>query len=154
VRVSQVAVDGGRAHAVLVSSECEPLRTSEIPSVAPTLLALMPALGRHRCRSGRGVTFEAEIDDTESAHLVEHIALELMALAGSPRTLVGDTSWDWHREPRGTFHVRLDCDVPDACLIALDLATDIVTSLLAGEEPGDVGEMVDRLVGLRESGGP
>ena len=44
--------------------------------------------------------------DTETPHLLEHIAEELMALSGSPRWLKGETAWDFGRDGRGVFRVR------------------------------------------------
>ena len=44
-----------------------------------------PKLRSHRCDSGRHRSFFDEAHQTETAHLLEHIAVELLALSGVPR---------------------------------------------------------------------
>jgi len=44
-----------------------------------------PDLRRHRCESGRHRSFEVEARQTETVHLLEHLAVELLALSGVPR---------------------------------------------------------------------
>ena len=44
-----------------------------------------PRLRSHRCDSGHHRSFFDEARQTETAHLLEHIAVELLALSGVPR---------------------------------------------------------------------
>jgi len=86
-------------------------RTSSAPGIAEEIVRTHPGLRRHRCECGSAHGIEAELADTETAHLVEHVALELMALNGAPRTLRGETSWDFKSDGRGVFRVRLGYDL-------------------------------------------
>ena len=77
-----------------------------------------------------------------------------MALSGSPRTLRGETVWDFSADGRGVFRVRLGYDDDLVALGALRAAVGVCEWLLApasGEEP-DVGAIVARLRGLRDQG--
>ena len=76
------------------------MRTSDVPGAGTRVLAVLPGLRGHRCDNGRGATFADELADTELAHLLEHAALEIMALAGSPDTLRGRTTWDFPADGR------------------------------------------------------
>ncbi|MCL2679997.1 MAG: hypothetical protein FWF11_00745 [Coriobacteriia bacterium] len=44
-----------------------------------------PDLHRHRCESGRPRSFKTEAQQTESVHLLEHLAVELLAQSGVAR---------------------------------------------------------------------
>ena len=44
-----------------------------------------PQLRRHRCESGHHRSFETEARQTETVHLLEHLAVELLAQSGVPR---------------------------------------------------------------------
>lgn len=109
----------------------EPLRTT--PEVAARVIELLPGLARHSCENDSGRTFAEELADTEIAHLFEHVALELMAGAGSPRTLRGETTWDFQRDGRGVFHVSLEYDDPRACRRAIRAAARVMRHALRGE---------------------
>ena len=51
-----------------------------------------PKLRIHRCDSGHHRSFFDEARQTETAHLLEHVAVELLALSGVPRDRVrGET---------------------------------------------------------------
>ena len=51
-----------------------------------------PKLRSHRCDSGHHRSFFDEARQTETAHLLEHITIELLALSGVPRDKVyGET---------------------------------------------------------------
>jgi hypothetical protein len=147
VRVTSVIVGDSELEAVVRFEEGESLRTSR--EVAERTLALLPGLARHRCDNPDGRTFGAEARDTEVAHLLEHIACELMSLAGSPRTLRGSTSWDFARDGRGVFRVRLRFDNDLTALGALKEAAAVTNAVVAGREAPDMDAAVRRLCETR-----
>ncbi len=146
--IESVTIGEGLATAVVRLEPDDPARTGAAPGLAARAIALLPGLSRHRCDNGAGRSFPAELRDTELAHLFEHVACELMALAGSPRTLRGETSWDFGRDGRGVFRVTLQFDDDFAVAGGLEAARRVVAALVVGES-ADVDTEVARLRGLR-----
>lgn len=134
--VESVTVGPETVEAVVRFAALEPLRTSEVPMLAERVLRLMPGLRSHRCFNDDGLPLRDEIADTEIAHLLEHAALEVMAMAGSPDTLRGDTSWDFARDGHGVFHVRLQYDDDLVALGAMKLAAEALEWCAGGEGEG------------------
>ncbi len=99
---------GGQLEALVRVSEPRYVRTSAYADLPAAVFARYPGIVRHRCDCGSARGIEAELRDTETPHLLEHVALELMVLDGAPRTLSGRTSWDFNRDGRGVFRVTLD----------------------------------------------
>lgn len=153
MRVESVTVGADAIEAVLRFVPGEPLRTSEAAGLADRLLAALPGLKGHHCDNGGGMTFPEELRDTEIAHAVEHAALELMAMAGSPATLRGETSWDFARRGRGVFRVRLGYDDSAAAIGALKSAVALVDALVRGEAAPDAVDEAARLRRLRGGSG-
>lgn len=133
-------------------------RTSAAPGLASRTLELLPGLRRHTCENGSAHGIAAELADTETPHLLEHVAFELMALAGSPRSLRGETAWDFSADGAGVYHVRLAYDDDLVALGALKAATGVVEWLMdTAIQPGgstrpDVDSIVRDLRSLRSSG--
>jgi hypothetical protein len=130
VRVVSVTVDPARVEAVVDFTRDEPLRTSSFPELPTHALLVLPGLRGHRCDNGAGMTFPEEMADTEIAHLLEHIAVELMALSGSPTTLAGRTEWDFRADGHGVFRVLLEYDDDLVAIGALKEAAAIVAWLM------------------------
>lgn len=149
MRVVSTNVTPELLRAVLVFDEGEPLRTSEVPGISRAALELLPGLKGHRCHNGLGLGFAGELEDTELAHLVEHAALEIMAMAGSRETLRGSTSWDFAADGSLTFRVALEWDDDLVALGALRCARALVSALVNGEAAPDVRAEALRLRGLR-----
>ena len=90
-------------------------------------------------------------------HLFEHVVLELMAEAGSPRSLKGETAWDFKRDGRGVFRVSLEYDDDLVCLGAIKIADRLMRFVLEGGEAPDARAEARRLAALRDwpvGGGP
>jgi hypothetical protein len=150
VRIESVSVGPDAVEALVVFEAGEPLRTSAHPRAAERALALLPGLRGHRCDNDEARSFTDEIGDTEVAHLIEHATLELMAMAGSPPTLRGVTTWDFGRDGRGVFRVRFAHDDDLVALGALKAAEAAVRWCLSGDGPApDVEGEARRLRGLR-----
>lgn len=149
MRVESVLVGPDEVEAVLLFGRDEPLRSSEVPGLADRLLRLLPGLRGHGCDNGVGLTFLDEARDTELAHIIEHASLELMAMAGSPATLRGETRWDFAADGRGVFRVGLDYDDEVVAIGSLRLACAAVGALVLGDEPPDMVAGARRLKELR-----
>lgn len=122
--------DDGLAAVVFVSAP-EFMSTAAFPGLAARALGRLPGLVRHPCDSGHKRGIEAELADTETPHLLEHVALELLACEGHPRRdLRGRTSWDFARDGRGVFCVTLSGASGAQCERALREAVPVVTELL------------------------
>ena len=147
--VDRVDVTDGRLEAVVVVADESRFRTTSVPDLPSRLLGILPGLARHRCDNVEGRTFAEELADTETPHLLEHVAEELMALAGSPRWLKGETSWDFVRDGRGVFRVVLAYDDDLVALGALKEGASVVEWLFGqGPEP-DIAGAVSRLREVR-----
>lgn len=129
------------------------LRTAASPGIAERTISLLPGITRHRCECGASHGIAHELANTETPHLLEHVALELMVLSGSPRTLRGDTRWDFATDGQGVFHVLLDYDDDLVALGAIKEGAQIVAALLEESELPDVDAVIDGLRGLREVAG-
>jgi hypothetical protein len=152
MRVERVTVGEASLTAVVRFEPGEPLRTSAYPELPSRALVLLPGLAKHRCDNDEGAAFTDELRDTEIAHLLEHVACELMALAGSPRTLRGETEWDAARDGKGVFRVTLAFDDDLVALGALKAAAEVVRGLAADEAAADVAATVERLREVRGKG--
>ena len=149
MRVASTIVSPGVLEAVLVFDRGEPLRTSEVPGLARAVLDALPGLKGHVCRNDDGLGFSEELEDTELAHLIEHSTLEVMAMAGSPDTLRGSTSWDFAADGPGVFRVTVAWDDDLVALGALSCASALVRAIALGEPVSDVEAEALRLSGLR-----
>jgi hypothetical protein len=146
VRIDLREITADHAEVGLCFEVGEPLRTSDVPGSAARAMRLLPGLRGHRCDNASGVTFADELADTELAHLFEHAALEIMALAGALDTLRGSTTWDFARDGAGVFSVSLEHDDEGRARGAIDLAGEVVEWVTGGgEEPLDVRAGVRRL---------
>jgi len=148
VEVSQRHVDA------LVRVQPEAMRTSSSPGFSERARELLPGLVRHSCENEEHKDFMRELADTETAHALEHIAAEVMAMAGSPRSLKGETSWDFAKDGRGVFRVRLEFDDDLVAIGALRGAADAVEWLLdpSGASKPDMDATARRLADLRGTG--
>lgn len=150
--IERIEVMASRLEALVRVPAGQQLRTASSAGLGSRALELLPGLVRHTCDNGSAHGIVAELADTETPHLLEHIAFELMALAGSPRTLRGETVWDFSADGRGVFRVRLAFDDDLVALGALRAGVGVCGWLLEptpAEKP-NVDATVARLVALRE----
>lgn len=131
-------------------SDPDKAKTSAFPGLADRIVSLLPGLARHSCDNSDGLDFVRELRDTELAHCVEHVAVELMALAGSPRTLRAQTSWDFSADGRGVYRIQLAFDDDLVALGALRESVALV-EWAAGDraETPDVNAIANHLRTLR-----
>ena len=141
--VSSVTVYSDRLEA-LVHVEGA-MRTSAYAGLCESVTTLFPTIVAHECDNDERRRMSEELADTELAHLVEHVALDLMRRAGVGGRLRGDTSWDFERDGAGVFHVSLDCPDDALCVGALSAAAQIVDDLARGVTPAAVDATVARL---------
>lgn len=127
-----------------------PVMTSEDPTATDLVLDLMPALRDHVCLGDAAPTFGEVAHDTELAHLLEHVTVELLAqtdIAGD--IACGQTAAVAER----AYEITLGC--PDDVLVAgaLSSAAWILQWAYSGggEPQPDVDAIADGLVGLVES---
>ena len=127
------------------------LYSSQLPGLADSLLLMLPGLGDHLCRNRRGLPFREEVADTELGHVFEHVVLAILARRGI-RTR-GLTTWNWHRDPLGTYHVSISTGKRTAVKESVLLAQAIFTNALLGpvlrislpaEQPGRLVVGTDR----------
>jgi hypothetical protein len=76
--------------------------------------------------------------------------MELMAKAGSPRTLKGETQWDFRRDGRGIFRVSVEYDDDLVCLGAIKVADRVMDYLMDGGACPDLDEEARKLNTLRD----
>jgi hypothetical protein len=153
--IERIDVNPERVEAFVRVHPGEPLRTSSSSGLAERAVVLLPGLSRHTCDNGSAHGILGELADTETPHLLEHIAFELMALAGSPRTLRGETAWDFSADGPGVFRVRLGYDDDLVALGALRQAVGVCEWLLetAAADKPDVDRIVGELRALRARDG-
>jgi len=147
--VEAVEVVDRQIHARVRVTDAARMRTSARADLADRALALLPGLARHTCDNDASAPFTRELRDTETAHLLEHVTVELAALAGSPRSLRADTSWDFSADGRGVFRLRLEYDDDLVVLGALRAAVEVVEWLL-GDGGGAAPDVEVTVAGLRE----
>ncbi|MHB1423609.1 MAG: cyanophycin synthetase family protein [Gemmataceae bacterium] len=102
-----------------------PLKDSpsdELPGFNERLMAWLPSLIEHRCSVGRrGGFFERLRRGTWQAHILEHVALELQSLAGTP---VGfGRTRETHQD--GVYKVALEFEYEDLGRAALEVGRDL-----------------------------
>jgi hypothetical protein len=129
--VERVESAGCGVEAIVRLADPSLRRTPAIPGCAEELLRRLPGLVRHRCECGSARGIAAELADTETAHALEHVALELLALDGYPRTMRGHTSWDARRDGRGVYRVFLGIDDVAVARDALERGASLLAQLAA-----------------------
>ncbi|HEX7000707.1 MAG TPA: cyanophycin synthetase [Trueperaceae bacterium] len=118
--------------------ELDARESREFPGFNEALLALLPGLRKHHCGLGREGGFVQRLfTGTYFGHIVEHVALELAGLLGSPVTY-GKTR---ESEVQGMYRVVVRYRSEHAMRRLLVGAVDLVERLLRGEAT-DVGSLL------------
>ncbi|MCX8007345.1 MAG: hypothetical protein N3B11_04420 [Coriobacteriia bacterium] len=149
MKVHAVTVCPDRVDVVVGVDATEAMRTSSIPGLAERVREILPTLEMHLCDNPSGRSFAEELADTEVPHLFEHVVMEIMALAGSPRTLRGQTRWDFKRDGKGVFRISVEYDDDLVCLGSIKLADQVMKHLVDNAEAPDVPAETARLRSLR-----
>jgi UDP-N-acetylmuramyl tripeptide synthase len=121
-----------------------PLKDSpsdELPGFNERLMAWLPSLIEHRCSVGRrGGFFERLRRGTWQAHILEHVALELQSLAGTP---VGfGRTRETHED--GVYKVALEFEYEELGRAALEVGRDLCLAAVY-DRPFDVAGAIARL---------
>lgn len=106
------------------------LNTSHIPYIEQLLKQHLPNVLLTECFNDDNIPFAIEVKNTEIGHLFEHILLEYLcqlkiAKGFSRAVFAGRTRWNWIRDPKGTFHIHLNCGMQDADILPIALEKTI-----------------------------
>ena len=148
--IRKVTVGPRNLEAVVEVAPSAPLMTSDDAEGTGRILSLMPELADHVCLGDSAPRFGDVIEDTELAHLLEHVTVELLArtdIAGD--ILSGQTVELGER----LYKITLVC--PDDVLVAGALSSAVWILQWAysggGDPQPDVEAIAGGLVGLVES---
>lgn len=92
-----------------------PLFTGDDPEGTGRIADLMPQILDHACYGDGGETFGEVLDDTELAHLLEHVTVELLARTKRAGVVSAGQTREIDAAERG-YELRLAC--PDDVLVA------------------------------------
>ncbi len=110
--------------------ELERYPTAKLPGFTDGLLRALPTLAQHGCSYGEDGGFVRRMREDEGTwlgHVLEHVAIELQCLAGTPVTF-GKTRGDGL--PKGEYHVVYSYVEEAVGLAAGDLALSLLRHLL------------------------
>ena len=113
--------------------ELEDFPTGKLPGFTDRLLEMIPTLREHGCSYGEDGGFERRMREDEGTwlgHVLEHIAIELQVLVGTPVTFGKTRS---NSLPRGHYYVVYSYIEEAVGLAAGDLALRIIRHLLPPE---------------------
>ena len=113
--------------------ELEDHPTNKLPGFTDRLLELIPTLHEHTCSYGEPGGFVRRMREDEGTwlgHVLEHVALELQCLAGTPVSYGKTRS---HNLPRGQYHVIYSYGEEAVGLEAGELALAVIRHLLPPE---------------------
>ena len=113
--------------------ELESFPTAKLPGFAERLLALLPSLRKHGCCYGQDGGFVQRMTEGEGTwlgHVLEHVALDLQVLVGTPVTFGKTRS---HGLPEGQYHVVYSYVDEAVGLAAGDLALRLIRHALPAE---------------------
>lgn len=148
--IRKVTVGPRNLEAVVELAPTAPLMTSEDLAGTELVYNLMPELADHVCLGDSAPRFGDVIGDTELAHLLEHVTVELLARTDA----AGDVSSGQTVElAERTYQITLAC--PDDVLVAGALSSAVWILQWAysggGEPEPDVEAIASGLVGLVQS---
>lgn len=122
ISIKKVVVGPKNLTATVEFSAKAPRLTSENTEATERVLELLPGLSEHLCLGDADARFGLVAKDTEVAHLLEHVTVELLALTNlAGEVSSGKTSLvDSHR---GLYEIILAC--PDDVLVAASLSSAV-----------------------------
>ena len=152
ISIKKVVVGPKNLTATVELSAKAPRLTSENPEATKRLLELLPGLSEHLCLGDADARFGLVAEDTEVAHLLEHVTVELLALTNLAGDVAsGKTSLVDSR--RGLYEIILAC--PDDVLVAASLSSAawLLNWAYGNQEDADpdINAIVSGLVALIQS---
>ena len=120
IRRVQIGPENMIAH-VRIDEDC-PLMTSEDLEGTARVYRLLPHIVEHACIGDAGETFRDAMGDTEIAHLLEHVTVELLAQTDLAGDMPAGRTWVDEVEDR-TYQIELAC--PDDVLVAAALSCGV-----------------------------
>jgi hypothetical protein len=153
IELQSITFGGGHALVRVRLSDDAPLTTDQDLEATAHVYYVMPGIADHACTGDAGATFKDVMGATETAHLLEHMTIELMALTN----MAGDVSCGRTRAIPGDddrlFEIELAA--PDDVLVTSALSSalwilDWAFSGAAEPEP-DVKGIVAGIVSLVEA---
>jgi cyanophycin synthetase len=123
--------------------ELEDYPTAKLPGFVDSLLAAMPTLREHTCSYGEPGGFVRRMTEEEGTwlgHVLEHVAIELQCLAGTPVSYGKTRS---HDLPRGQYHVIYSYEEEVVGLEAAEVGLRLIRSLLPTEREAHLSEPYD-----------
>lgn len=152
ISIKKVVVGPKNLTATVEFSAKAPRLTSENAEATERVLELLPGLSEHLCLGDADARFGLVARDTEVAHLLEHVTVELLALTN----LAGDVSsgkTSLVDSRRGLYEIILAC--PDDVLVAASLSSAVWLLNWAygnqDEADPDINAIVSGLVALIQS---
>ena len=152
ISIKKVVVGPKNLTATVEFSAKAPRLTSENAEATERVLELLPGLSNHLCLGDADARFGLVAKDTEVAHLLEHVTVELLALTNLAGDVAsGKTSLVDSR--RGLYEIILAC--PDDVLVAASLSSAVWLLNWAygnqDEADPDINAIVSGLVALIQS---
>ena len=152
ISIKKVVVGPKNLTATVEFSAKSPRLTSENAEATERVLELLPGLSEHLCLGDADARFGLVAKDTEVAHLLEHVTVELLALTNLAGDVAsGKTSLVDSR--RGLYEIILAC--PDDVLVAASLSSAVwlLNWAYGNQEDADpdINAIVSGLVALIQS---
>lgn len=139
--IQRVSVGPANLDALVEVLPDAPFFTGDDPAGTDRVMALMPSLADHLCLGDSSGSFGAVVDDTELAHLLEHVTVELIARTGLGNEIESGRTT---RVGTDSFVVRLAC--PDDVLVCGALSSAVWILEWAYSGGGDPAPDVDAVV--------
>jgi cyanophycin synthetase len=120
--------------------ELEDFPTAKLPGFSDRLLAAIPTLQQHTCSYGEPGGFVRRMTEDEGTwmgHVLEHVAIELQCLAGTPVRYGKTRSYDL---PRGQYYVIYSYDEEIVGLEAAEVGLRLIRHLLPPELEAHLAE--------------
>lgn len=120
--IEKITVGAEKLTARIAVNEGLPIMTSEDIEATARVYYLAPQIAHHLCLGDEGPEFQDCMHNTEVAHLLEHLSVEIMRETG----LAGDVSCGRTRRAPGedrAFEVELSCPDDALTIGALSSAT-------------------------------
>ena len=144
IDITQVRIGPENMTALVRLSDDAPLMTSEDLEGTARIYRLLPHIVEHACLGDAGETFREAMGNTELAHLLEHVTVELLAQTDLAGDMPAGRTWVDEVDER-TFQIELSC--PDDVLVASALSCGVWLLDWAYSDTDEPEPDVDAIVG-------